>query len=289
VGANTAPEPAHVAVDNALRTWRQGDCVLGEHWFVHRVEPSLGLTAAARAAIDAGVDLAESLVTGLVVVTQTCDIVRSCRERPYVEVCPLVKVAKAKMLEIERGRRPALAFLPLLRQRRLVADLDRVMTVEKAVVANWTRVPGWQSDEGARNFALALARKRARFAFPTDFGLFVRKLRERLEDKHGKNSDEGRALRALGEIRVQASPSWDDTRVFLMFWFIRHDHDVDFEGKNWAELLVAWLKLVPAGGRFTNVQGQVTTLDRFTASDYVFSDRLDLDHLSSGVTQDQPT
>ena len=38
----------------------------------------------------AGVDLADSEVHGLMIASQSCDILRSCAERPYVEVCPLV-------------------------------------------------------------------------------------------------------------------------------------------------------------------------------------------------------
>lgn len=91
-------------VDRALRDWRQGDCVLGEHWFAHRVDPSVAVTEAARAAAEAGLDLAESRVGGLVVATQTCDMVRSCVERPYVEVCPLVEVsASARRFEKRDG------------------------------------------------------------------------------------------------------------------------------------------------------------------------------------------
>src|SRR4051812_32105621 len=125
-----------------LAAWRQGDCVLGEHWFVHRFDPSLPVTGPGRAAADADADLAEEQVAGLVVVTQTCDVVRSCAERPYVEVCPLVEVNEEKLREIERGRRPAYGFIPLLTDRRLVADLDRTMTVEKPVMMKWARTPG---------------------------------------------------------------------------------------------------------------------------------------------------
>ena len=137
-------------VDRALAAWRQGDCVLGEHWFVHRIDTALAATDAARAAAEAGVDLAEQQVAGLVVVSQTCDVVRSCAERPYVEVCPLVEVDEARLHEIERGRRPAYAFLPLLADRQLVADLDRVMTIEKPVIAKWERTPGWGTDPEAK-------------------------------------------------------------------------------------------------------------------------------------------
>jgi len=269
-----------IAVDKALSDWRQGDCVLGEHWFVHRVDPSVGLTDAARAAAEAGTDLAETPEVGLVVVTQTCDVVRECKSRPYVEVSPLVTLDEHDFHTVERGRRPNFALVPALADRRLVADLDRTMTVEKSVVAGWQRVPGCQGDEDARRFASALARKRERFAFPDDFTVLAKKLTARLADKHDRTTAEGHALRSLREIRVRAAPSWDAQNIELMFWFVREDRDGDSETGQ-KEHLSSWLGLLPAGGRFASVLGQVTALEDMTARDYVESDPLDLDHLSS--------
>ena len=91
------------AVDDALSAWRQGDCVLGEHWFVHRVDPSLDLTDGARAAAEAGTELTETRVRGLVVVTQSCDIVRKCADRPFVDVSPLVELDEDDFLMVERA------------------------------------------------------------------------------------------------------------------------------------------------------------------------------------------
>ncbi len=267
-------------IDNRLRAWRQGDCVLGEQWFVYRVDPRFGLTRGARAANEQGSDLAESLEAGLTVVTQTCDIVRHCEERPFLEVCPLVEVSDENFAEIRRGRRPAYAYLPLTAARLLVVDLDRVMTVEKAVAASWTRTAGWHTDQEARAFAHALARKRRRFAFPDDFVAFARKLVRRLTDKHASGSDEGRGLRSLREIRVQALPAWDAAEVTLLFWCLRHDEAAAFEGKSWADLAESWSELVPPSGRFVASFLQVATLNEMTAADYVGSDLLDLDHLS---------
>lgn len=275
-------DPRISDVDSALAIWRQGDCVLGELWFVHRFDTSFAVTAAGRIAVKEGVDIAEQEVHGFVILTQTCDIVRSCAERPFLEVCPLVEVDDDRLHEIQRGRRPAYAVVPLLATRNLVADLDRVMTVEKPLAATWARTPGWWSDGEARAFALAISRKRLRFAFPDDFVMAARKLQSRLGDKHEKNTDEGRGLRALREIRVQASPAWNAPRIELFFWFVREDAAPDFEGKSWAELLKAWLNLIPATSRFTVVAGQVVTLRDMTAEDYVNSDPLDLDHLSTG-------
>jgi hypothetical protein len=271
------------SVDKALEEWRQGDCVLGEHWFVHRIDKSIPVTAAGRAAVEAGADLAEQEVQGFVVVTQTCDVVRSCADRPFVELCPLVEVDDDRLCEIQRGRRPAYAFVPLLSVRRLVADLDRVMTVEKPLLAMWQRTPGWSTDLEARAFALALSRKRVRFAFPDDFTALAKRLQGRIADKHEKNTDEGRGLRALREIRVLASPSWDAPQVDLLFWFVRNESHADFEGQSWAVLLEVWLKLVRPTGRFKSIDGQVISLEDMTAREYVDSDPLDLDNVSTGL------
>jgi hypothetical protein len=267
-------------IDEFLREWRQGDLALEEPWFVHVGDGAAPLSDAAAEAED-GPQALTYEVFGLVVVTQTCDVVRSCVSRPYVEVAPLVRVSETDLHQVKRGRRPALATLPSIENDLLVADLDRTMTVEKSIVASWKRTPGFAEDADARAFAQALARKRVRFAFPDDFTALAKKLQGRLGDKHEKDTDEGRGLRALREIRVCASPSWDSSSVEVFLWFIRFDRDATFQGKSWADLLKDWLKLVPATGRFKSVEGQVATLSDLTAADYVDSDPLDLDHLSA--------
>lgn len=268
-------------INEALQQWRQGDCVLGEQWFTFRLSPDAPLTDAAAAAARDGVDNAESAVFGFAILTQTCDVVRECGERPFVEVCPLVEVDDDKLHEIERGRRPNYAYLPGVSNLHLVADLDRVMTVEKPLVAQWDRVVGCLHDNDSRRLSLALSRKRARIAFPDDFVAWVTPLISRMSTKHDKASDEGRALRSLREIRVRAAPSWDTETIRLMFSFIRNEDQPTFESQAWDVLLAAWLKRVPAAGRFATVDGAVLTLDDLTARDYVESDPLDLDHLSS--------
>jgi hypothetical protein len=253
-----ADEPAAeiARLDEALRAWRQGDCVVGEHWFVHRFAPGLPLTDEARLTVEAdagGMDLAESEVRGLMIVSQSCDIVRSCSERPFVEVCPLVELEDGVLRDVERGRRPQFAFVPGVAGRRLAGDLDRIMTVEKAIVARWERTTGCDSDQARRRLTLALTRKRVRFAFPDDFVNVVRKLQERLQQKHDKDSDEGRALRSLREIRVRAAPSWEAGAVELLFWFIREADAEAPKGKRWDALLETWLELVTPDGRFRSV------------------------------------
>jgi hypothetical protein len=267
-------------IDAAVQKWCQGDYVLGEQWFIQRFNPKRPLTDESKDVAEKEVDLAESEVRGFVVVTQTCDIVRSCASRPFIEVVPLLEVNEKDLHDIQRGRRPQYAYIPGAAEHRLVADLDRVMTVEKAVVAEWERKAGCSDDREVRALGQALARKRVRFAFPDDFTELARKLQGRLQDKHDKASLEGEALRALREIRVRAAPSWNDTEIELMFWFIRHEEQVQFQGTGWEQQLTKWLALIPESGRFKSIEGLVATLEDMTAKEYVESDPLDLDHLS---------
>ena len=274
-------DAARERIDEELRGWRQGDCVLGEHWFLFRLDVDAPLTNEAVAAADEGADAGEAEVRGLMLATQTCDIVRSCSDRPFVEVCPLVEVEPEMQEDVRRGRRPSLAYLAGVADHGLVADLDRVMTVEKAVAARWERTQGCYDDADVRRLSQALARKRARAAYPDDFVAVASKLVQRMSSKHDKNSDEGRALRALREIRVRAAPAWDADEIAITFWFIRNEDEPTFERLGWDNYLEAWLGRLSAGGRYILIDGAVQTLDELTARDYVESDQLDLDHLSS--------
>ena len=215
---------------------------------------------------------------------QTCDIVRGCRDRPFVQGSPLVEVDAVTLREIERGRRPRYAFVPAFAAENLVADLDRVMTVEKAVIVGWTRVEGVRNESDARRFRFALTRNRARAAFPDDFVRLISELTHRISAKHGAQSDEGRLLRALREIRIRAEPSWSAEKIRIMFWFIRDESSPSFDGKSWNSYREQWLRLVPTAGRFNSIDGAVQTLDDLTAREYVESDSLDFDHLSTRET-----
>ena len=202
-------------VDRAMGSCRQGDCFLGELDFV----------TLERGSADQGeTQVVATPVAGLVLVSQSCDIARECSKRPMVELSPLVIVEQEGLEEIVALRQPRFAAVPALAGQRLVADLDRTMTVHKAVAASWARTTGVRTDDEARAFARALARKRARFAFPDDFNSYVQPLRERITGKHDRISPEGDALRALLEVRVRATPGWETREVQLTFYFVRGQH-----------------------------------------------------------------
>lgn len=271
-------------VDAKLATWCQGDVALGDQVFVHLADPRRTLTDDLPEDEDAELVTAEMQVPGVVVVSQTCDIVRSCVERPYVEASPLFEIQDAAKLEdVRKGRHPRYLYVPAVAAHSLVGDLDRTMTVEKPVVATWARTAGCSSDSQRRSLAQALARKRVRVAFPDDFTLHVKKLMNRIKEKHGKNSDEGRALSVVREIRVAASPQWDAPEVSLLFWFVLESEGGDEADRSPEQIqrqVDKWLEHAPAGGRFREIHGMAIELSRMTAQDYVDSDVLDLDHLS---------
>ena len=279
------------AIDEAVAAWRQGDVALQRDlFFVHIADLARPLTPEARAtaadshqdgvppASDVGAVFSET--SGLVVLTQTCDIVRPCAERPYVEMAPLLEVAPEFVEEARRMRRPAFAYVPGVADRNLIAHLDRTMTIEKAILARWPRISGCSSDDETRAFAAALARKRSRFAFPNDFVEASQDLQERLRVRHNKNHPEGAHLRALREIRVRAAPSWDNQTLQLTFWFIR-DIEPDGHEPAWSDWVKKWVDLFRQTGRFRIELAIPCRLEDITARDYVESDHLDLDQLSS--------
>jgi hypothetical protein len=266
------------ALDKALESWRQGDFVIGSLGIVVRFDPHFPIRP-----VDpdepSDSDLYEEDVEGLVLLTQTCDVVRKASDRPYVEVGPLVRVEEGALQNIRKGNSPRHAYVPGAASRMLVADLDRVMTVEKGLLANWTREAGCPTDQDQRDFAEALARKRARFAYPDDFVSLVKPLQDRVTQKHAKESPEGKCLRALREIRVKATPHWDDRSISLLFWFIVID-GVDQAALGLRRQCKTWMDTLVPEGRLSSIDWDIVTLDELSARDYVISDRLDLGHLS---------
>jgi len=218
-------------------------------------------------------------IRGVVVLTQTCDIVRAHFRRPYVEIAPLVKLDSETVEQVRRLKRPSFAYVPAMADSSLVADLERIMTVEKAVVANWKRIPGWRADAEGREFGRAIARKRSRFAFPDDFIRSIRRFRHRLVDKHKRKSPEGESLRALREIRIHATPSWHATKMSLAIWFIE-ESELGNSASGRHSQLKNWVELVDQAGRFRVESALVCRLDEISARDYVESERLDFDSLS---------
>lgn len=276
------------AINEALQNWRQGDLILdSDIAFVHIARLSKPLTneAALLAAeapqgeADSDLGVVTSSFPGFVLLSQTCDITRDCRDRPFVELAPLVPKPAEQVEEIRRLKRPAYACVPAVANRQLVADLERTFTVEKAVLAPLNRVLGLTTLEEATAFAEALSRKRSRFAFPGEFTKAIENLKKRFKKRTRQQTDEARHVTAIREIRVAAVPSWDADSVDLVFWFIK---DQNPDPQNWPQYLAEWEALIDQTGRFKIGEPfHIVDIDDITAKDYLESQRLDFDDLST--------
>lgn len=193
----------------SLSEWRQGDYVLDGCPFV-QLAPGEGKPAAAEAVED------EACI-GLVLVSQTCDIVG---DHPNIVLCPMVEVAEQDAANIKAGRTPQFAFIEHAPKPNIVADLSRMMTVDRALVAGWTRKQGFSDEELQHKFAYALERKFGRFAFPDAFNASIAKFHADIRKKHGKETDIGKALATLKEIRVRATPNWDANPADILLYFL---------------------------------------------------------------------
>jgi hypothetical protein len=198
----------------------------------------------------------------------------------FRKVCPLVRVQPEKLEFMQKGRLSQLAALPGLAEQTLGADLDRVMTVEKTCLARLVseRSRGLRTEAEQRAFADALARRRARVAFPDEFIAAVSRMRQRILDKHGKDTAEGRFLSAMEDIRVQARPSWDATEIELHFLFL-------FEARavvpaNADVIAEGLVNRVKKSRWIVDISGRAAGLDEIAARAYNQSDRLELDFLS---------
>ena len=88
-----------------------------------------------------------------------------------------------------------------------------------------------------------------------------------MEDKHDKPTDEGRALCALRETRVQARPSWSALQVSVKHVLIQHEEEVTFEGRDRNPFLNDWNRLLVPSERLKSVQAQGLALTRISAAD----------------------
>ncbi|MEZ5994147.1 MAG: hypothetical protein R3C25_00175 [Hyphomonadaceae bacterium] len=197
----TDEKSAAESLEEKLLKWRQGDYALGVGGFLFADRSETGEAFDARENPDN--------VAGLVVVSQTCDVVRLTPDKPVVAVSPLVRL-DSKQKEIANGRFPSLTTLEHPPAEGIFVDLARIMSVSKELLAGWDRQDGFTSQDRAIRFAAAIERKLGRFAFPDDFDAATKPFQDRVRSRHSKaDSPVGRVYRSIDQLRFVASPHWD--------------------------------------------------------------------------------
>jgi hypothetical protein len=100
-----------------------------------------------------------------------------------------------------------------------------------------------------------------------DFVGVVADLTTLIERKHGRmDSDEGRALRGLREIRVAATPDWTAKNRELHFLFIRNEEQGEASRQPWSHWLEKWLSLVQRTARYSKGEGIALPLSKIRAT-----------------------
>ena len=140
--------------NQATSVWEQGDIVdlKAIAWLGLPEFPLTEYAASATRSADSDVSVLFAETEALVVITQTCDIIRDCAQRPHVELARLVRLGEAPAAEALRGTRPRFAPVPGAGTNAF-ADLDLVVTAEKSLLARVSRTPGLLTDGDRRRFA----------------------------------------------------------------------------------------------------------------------------------------
>jgi len=276
-------------VDEVTAGLRQGDVILGGRsiWLAEPRLPLSPVSANVFAAAHRGVTTGPRVVVAehdeMVLVTQTCDLVRSCADRPNVQVAPLVRLSEEESRLAGRGRRPR--YVPVRGAGPdAFVDTDLMFTVEKSILVGMRFSRGCRDPEEERALRQGLARKFARPAFPDDLVETLRPLRDRVLSKAGRASQEGRLLDAIVEIRVSCPPTTggEEVEVFLSFCpaTTKSASAVASDGE-WDQQVRAWVDRCRPSGRIGAVDGMMIPLSDLTALAYLQSESLDLDYLTS--------
>lgn len=169
--------------------WRQGDVCLDIESL-----PFLASTD----------EFQEMPAKGAVLLTQTCDIVRSAEQRPFVQVAALIQAPNNDIESIRRFQRPRYAFVPSVASEGLVADLDIIVTLDKSAITEWRRTEGCRTPGEQRDFSHAVGRHKNRFAFPDECTMRLKKLRSWVQKKGKTASEDGEFLQAIEQFRMRA-------------------------------------------------------------------------------------
>jgi hypothetical protein len=228
--------------------------------------------------------LLDASIEGCVVISQTCDVVRDSTKIPNVTVCPLVKIDRQRVIDVEKGMAPRYGFLANVPEG-FVVDFSRAMSVSKNLLISWKQNRGCTNDDELLEFATSLERFFGRFAFPDAFSDSLRSLRSIVYGKHEKNSALGRALRSIRELRVYPHEDWANKEsvpvTFYLVLEIEEDRELKDRDVIWKEISEK-LKGIDWVAPFSLHENEMylTTLTDMTAAEYLGSYPLDLNALS---------
>ena len=151
-------------INAAMENWRQGDFFLSEDlFFIHLADLARPLTSEADEIASERIETGDTLeVEGVPSAVIGYGYHANLRYRPGLQGTelrrhrPLVEVEPSVVNQTRLLRRPAFAFVPGASDKNLIADLDRILTVEKSFLSKFDCTVGCRDDSERRVFADAL-------------------------------------------------------------------------------------------------------------------------------------
>jgi hypothetical protein len=235
------PESGDDPTDLALRRYRQGDVLLelqslamlrmeddGQSGVLARLfgrvlEARAARTPLRRARLLPGGSfrwLEEPTPNGVVLISQTCDIVQSHLQRPTVQVAKLIQLKGTMAQEAADGRRPRFAAVPN-EGGSWFADLEVIGTIDKLALVRLSNRKGVLSENQLRSFAEAVGRRFSRFPFPDEVTEQTDALVKEVQSKYRKETSPlGQVLQQVLQLRLQAHPRWDDPNAVVTLFVI---------------------------------------------------------------------
>lgn len=163
---------------------------------------------------DDGLIVVPEAVDVVVLLTQTCDFQETTSEQRNCQVAPVVERGETFAREVLRGRRPGWVALPWYHSTA-VAELARITTLERSVLVGVQSLARPGTPHQRLHFAESVSRHFTRAALPDPVVEVLRPLLERMRDRHGRASDEGRCIEQIATIRVEAVPHFDAATPYL--------------------------------------------------------------------------
>jgi hypothetical protein len=169
---------------------------------------------AATEGITSGAIVVPYAVDDVVLLTQTCDLQFTTADEHRCLVAPVMRVSPQRAYEALRGRRPSLAGLPWVDDRS-VADLSRITTIERSLLLDVASHGRPRNPREQFHFAETVSRYLTRPALPDSINEVLSPFVKRVAGKHDRQSAEGRCAQLVSELRLEATPGFDDDEPAL--------------------------------------------------------------------------
>ncbi|MGE4351446.1 MAG: hypothetical protein AB7E52_04575 [Bdellovibrionales bacterium] len=262
--------------DDAIRSWRQGDVILDVNLLNSILTTTLSLE-----------DSVGKPIVGLVVVSQTCDVIKE--NQKIVTVAAVVNCADSGFVTQVKNRKasPRYAYIPSLEKDGLVADISILTALSKERLLKLQRTDGGfdYQDSGDNQFSWiarfqdALARLSSRFAFPDNFNPFKRALGEQLRLLR-KDASSKKGIQAIDEIVAEIEVTAGNVST-AMIWFILESSTLsDNEMKSLNANVALAMKNVRAKNNTFNFSHRIVEPSEVTLEQYKRFHRIDFDDVS---------